>query len=120
MAKKKSDTRPPPNLAVVDDALPDLVVMATNPHETANALVAHLKPAKVLFRRDDHLVRIVTPDDGGPASVKTASVASIVDLAHRHTRPVQRVKGDDGHQLQRTRLPPIVAGIVQERLGVFP
>jgi putative DNA primase/helicase len=120
MAKKKSDTRPPPNLAVVDDALPDLVVMATNPHETANALVAHLKPAKVLFRRDDHLVRIVTPDDGGPASVKTASVASIVDLAHRHTRPVQRVKGDDGHQLQRTRLPPIVAGIVQERLGEFP
>ena len=120
MAKKPKST--PPDLKIVgDDELPELVVMNSNPHETANALVAQLLPQNVLFRRDDHLVRVITPNDGGPPSIKAASVSSITDDAHAYTRPVKRVKGDDGKlQLQRCALPRAIAGIVQERVGVFP
>jgi putative DNA primase/helicase len=121
MEKGRRPSTPPPVLAVVDDKLPELLVMATNPHETANALVAQLLPQNVLFRRDDHLVRVVTPDDGSPPSIKPASLSSIIDDAHRLTRPVKRTKGDDGKlQVQRCPLPRTVPGIVQERLNVFP
>src|SRR4029078_6173744 len=81
-------------LTVVADPRPQLPLLGNDPAQTASDLVAVLAPTNALFRRDDHLVRIIAPRNGRRPSIMRASIANIVDFAHQLTRPVRRVKGD--------------------------
>src|SRR4051812_38160314 len=117
MAKRTKSMAASP-LRDIDDPRPELLILASDPAQTASDLVAVLAPTNALFRRDDHLVRVIARRNGGAPSIMRASIPNIVDFAHQLTRPVRRVKGDDGSfQLQRTSLPDRVAAIVLGRIN---
>jgi hypothetical protein len=109
MAKKSA-----PHL-VLHDARPNLLVIASDPAQTATDLVRILAPTHTFLRREDHLVRLVKGKAGRLPVVRAATIAAVVKAAHQICRPVKR----SANGLEPIALPERVAAIVLESADDF-